>query len=481
VPPPGAPVAEAVSLRGDTLYRPALPPETETRLRADFDSAVAELQRRPHDPNAWIWAGRRATYLGAYNHAITIYTLALERFPDEPRLYRHRGHRYTTVRQFDSAIADLRRAAQLMAGRPDEVEPDGQPNARNIPIGSLQSNVWYHLALAHYLKGEWDASIAAARRGLEVASNPDRLVSQTHWLYMALRRAGRDEEARAALTPIRDDLDIIENDSYHRLLLLYRDGVPAAQIDSLFLPQELTPSNAAMAYGLANWLLYAGDTTRAIAAFEQILSSPQWASFGYIAAEAGVARINMRAAEVGTAGVSHPEPVFESGIWPGEGIPVVTATSDSLVLRRAPRLGAEIVARLTVQPGTELPYDSTRFQTIVPGELTVRAVATLHGRWFGNITYLPRSRYYSNQGRDTSIVIEPGADIQYLQYRAEGTCFVRLNGHIIDAGYCPTVDTAAYRLERQPVTHWWIYVRAPGGSGWLRLEETVAAVVDRRF
>jgi hypothetical protein len=50
-------------------------------------------------------------------------------------------------------------------------------------------------------------------------------------------------------------------------------------------------SNASLAYGLANWFLYTGDTTRAVAAFERIIRSDQWASFGYIAAEADLARL----------------------------------------------------------------------------------------------------------------------------------------------------------------------------------------------
>ena len=187
--------------------------------------------------------------------------------------------------------ASFERAATLMAGKPDEVEPDGQPNARGIPIGSLQSNVWYHLALAHYLKGDWDKAARAARSGIQVSNNPDRLVSQTHWLYMALRRAGRSSEAAAALAPIRNDLEVIENQSYYRLVQAYKSGVPRAVVDSTLGMGAANPSDASFAYGIANWVLYNGDTARAVRAFEQLMSGGSWASFGYLAAEADVARI----------------------------------------------------------------------------------------------------------------------------------------------------------------------------------------------
>lgn len=282
---------EAVSLLGDTLRQPRLDAAARVRMEAQLDSARRDAAARPRDPDALIWVGRRIAYLGRYREAIAVFTDGIRRFPNDARFYRHRGHRYITLRRFDDAIADFQRAAELMSGAPDQVEPDGQPNARNVPIGSLQSNVWYHLALAHYLKGDWTRAADAARSGIAVSTNPDRLVSQTHWLYMALRRANRDAEAAAALEPIRDDFDVIENDSYYRLVRMYKHGVPPATIDSVFGAAVSTPSDASLAYGLANWLLYSGDTTRAVAAFERLRSGGSWASFGYLAAEADLARI----------------------------------------------------------------------------------------------------------------------------------------------------------------------------------------------
>jgi tetratricopeptide (TPR) repeat protein len=278
-------------LFGSPLHRPALDSSTRTRLTANLERAQADARANPESADALIWVGRRHAYLGEYRKAVDVFTEGVRRFPDDPRMLRHRGHRYITLRRFDDAIVDLTRAGVLMAGRPDEIEPDGQPNARNIPIGSLQSNVWYHLALAHYLKGDWNAAASVARRGISVSSNPDRLVSQTHWLYMALRRAGKPEEARQALEPIRDDFDIIENASYYTLMKAYRSGVSSAAMDST-LQRLANPSDLSLAYGIANWFLYNSDTARAIHGFERIVNSGQWASFGYVAAEADLARLN---------------------------------------------------------------------------------------------------------------------------------------------------------------------------------------------
>ena len=284
---------EAISLLGDSLRRPTPDSAALVRMETQLAEARRESAARPNDPEALIWVGRRTAYLGRFNEAIEIFTDGVRRFPSDARMYRHRGHRYISVRRFDDAIADLRHAASLTAGKPDEVEPDGQPNARNIPIGSLQSNIWYHLALAHYLKGDFDSSARAARSGIQTSNNPDRLVSQTHWLYMALRRAGKNDEAAAALIPIRDDFDVIENGNYYRLLRMYQAGVSAAVMDSALTAGVRSASDASLAYGLANWFLYSGDTTRAFRAYEQLVAGGQWAAFGYIAAEADLARLRL--------------------------------------------------------------------------------------------------------------------------------------------------------------------------------------------
>ena len=282
--------AEATSLLGEPLIPPALPDSIAAAYEARLREAESELARTPQSADAAIWVGRRLAYLGRYREAIDSFTQAIARHPDDPRLYRHRGHRYITVRRLDSAIADLSHAATLVAGQPDEIEPDGLPNARNIPTSTLQSNIWYHLGLAHYLRGEFEPAAEAYRQALAVSTNPDMLVASTHWAYMTHRRMGNEAEAARVLTPIRREMDIIENDAYHRLLLLYRGELP---VDSLLSTGEEPADavqDATIGYGVGNWHLYNGRSAEAMSVFSDVLRTSQWAAFGYIAAEAEVAR-----------------------------------------------------------------------------------------------------------------------------------------------------------------------------------------------
>ncbi len=284
-----APV-EAISLLGDSLRRPVPSAAAQARMEVQLDSARRAFEADPHSVDALIWVGRRTAYLGRYREAVEIFSRGIAAHPNDARLFRHRGHRHITLRQLDRAIDDLERAARLVRGKPDEVEPDGQPNARNIPTSTLHSNIRYHLGLAYYLKGDFGKALEAYRTDVDSASNPDMLVASSHWLYMILRRLGREEEAKAVLTPITADMEIIENGAYHRLLLLYRgDLTPEALLAGA--GDEGSIEDASVGYGVGNWHLYHGRRAEAERIFRRIVSGGAWAAFGYIAAEAELVRM----------------------------------------------------------------------------------------------------------------------------------------------------------------------------------------------
>lgn len=270
---------------------PPIPPETKLKLEKQLSGAEAHYESNPDNPDAMIWLGRRQAYLGRFTEAIGTFTKGIAKFPSDARFYRHRGHRHITLRQFDLAIADLAKAAQLVKGKPDEIEPDGQPNERNIPTSTLQFNIWYHLGLAYYLTGQNQKALDAYRECLKVSKSPDRLVSTTHWLYMTLRRLNRNDEAAKALEPITEGMDVIENAGYYRLLLMYKGTLPAEQLLDEAVKQGESPAAHSVLYGVGNWHLYNGRREKAVEVFRRIVSSQQWTSFGFIAAETDLKRL----------------------------------------------------------------------------------------------------------------------------------------------------------------------------------------------
>lgn len=287
---PRAPRFQAISLLGDTLRAFPLSEATRARYERQLADARRAYLKTPTNADSIIWYARRLGYLGRLRESIEIYTRGLALHPNNPWMLRHRGHRYVSVRDFDAAVSDLKRADELTRDKPDEVEPDGQPNAANSPIGTLKSNIAYHLALAYYLKGSWGEAADIAQREVTNATNDDRRVSMAHWLYMSLRRAGRNAEAAKVLVPMRRNMRIIENQPYHRLMLLYKGVLPPDSVLVASPTGELSVEDASAAYGVANWHWYNGRRAEAQALWSRIVAGGQWGAFGTIAAEAELAR-----------------------------------------------------------------------------------------------------------------------------------------------------------------------------------------------
>lgn len=282
---------EAVSLLGEPLHPMLFDSATEEQLHARIDSAEAEYEANPDDTDALIWLGRRLGYAGHYREAIDVYTDGIGRHPDDPRLYRHRGHRYITVREFDNAVDDLELAARLISGKEDVVEPDGMPNDAGIPRSTLQTNVWYHLGLARYVQHDFEGAAHAFGRGYEISPNDDMRVAMADWLWLALRRLGRDDEADELLDEISTDMEILENDAYHRRLLVYKGELDPDSLVAGGLAEADPLAVATHGYGLGAWRLIRGDRLQAVDAFRQVLETGYWSAFGYIAAESELAEL----------------------------------------------------------------------------------------------------------------------------------------------------------------------------------------------
>ena len=256
--------------------------EPSEKMMAQYKKAKQVYEAAPTNIDNIIWYGRRTAYLGRYNEALKIYTEGISIYPEEPRLYRHRGHRYISLRKFDLAIDDLKRAGQLVEGTENEIEPDGMPNAMNIPISTLHGNIWYHLGLAYYLKHDYEKAYEAYVKCRESGSNADNIVSSTHWLYMIQKRLGNNMLAEQMLDPIKSEATIIENTDYYDLCKFYKGLLP---IDSLHFTDEGSPSSDAVKYGLANWHFYNGNKEESRKLILELVEGKSWSSFGYIAAE----------------------------------------------------------------------------------------------------------------------------------------------------------------------------------------------------
>ena len=275
---------QAYSLFGEPLYAQ----NDTTGAIAAADSSLAEA---PDDVERLIAAGRARRNSWQYRQEIGLYTRAMELAPADWRLYRFRGHRYISLRDFGAAISDLEKARDL---------------------APLNWDVAYHLGLAYFVAGRFGDAAAEYRRCLDLAGDPaaqeahseefrscsqnaddpESWVAMTEWAVRASLRAGEKAAAARLIGAIPLWLEVTENLAYYHNLLFYKRAKTA---EELLNPGPNAPyRRETVGYGVANWRLAWGDTTGAVELLEELVQDPWWPGFGRIAAEADLARLRPR-------------------------------------------------------------------------------------------------------------------------------------------------------------------------------------------
>lgn len=201
-----------------------------------------------------------------FREAIQTFTRGLTIAPENAMLYRWRGHRYLSVRELDRAIADLRRGNQL---------------------DSTNYGVLYHLGIVRYARGDFTGAAAAFASAQPRAPDAGELAGATDWLWMSLSRAGKAAEAKAMLDRRPDSLPT--TNAYAQRLKLYRGLIGPEDVITAADTSDIQV--ATLGYGVGNWYLVRGDTTRARAWFERSVRSGGWPGFGFIISEVELRRL----------------------------------------------------------------------------------------------------------------------------------------------------------------------------------------------
>jgi tetratricopeptide (TPR) repeat protein len=205
-----------------------------------------------------------------YREAVATATTGLAFAPNSAELYLERGHRELGLREFKAAMKDLEQATRLA---PELLDAH------------------YHLGLAHYFSGEFDAAAASFDRARSLAKNDDSLIDCSNWLYVSLRRAGKEQQAEQVLARITPEVKNTEPHLYFylRLLHFYQGKLTA---EAVLPPPPAGPDDLegelsfdTVSYGVGNWRFYHHNNSGAMELFRNVVKGEAWNSWGFIGSE----------------------------------------------------------------------------------------------------------------------------------------------------------------------------------------------------
>ncbi len=236
-------------------------------------AAQKSVDADPKNPALLLKLAQAQASVWQDREAVATCTLALAIAPDNAEIYLERGHRELPLREFQSAKADLQKAASLDPKKMD---------------------AYYHLGLAHYFLGEFQEAAEAFQHSFDTAPNNDERINSTNWLYASLRRANKKSEAEAALAKITPEM---KNDAAHTYfyLSLVRLFQGAMSEHDVVPPDPSGDDTEAelrfdtVSYGIGNWRLYNGEPQKAQAYFQRIAKGSVWITWGFVGAETELA------------------------------------------------------------------------------------------------------------------------------------------------------------------------------------------------
>ena len=265
----GALTATGVSAQNVQYRSPA---GVEYRAQSDtapIARAQAAAARDSTNIDLLIQLGIAQSGARQYREAIQTFSRGLAMAPRNAMLYRWRGHRYVSVREYDRAEADFR---------------------RGLALDSANYGIWYHLGVVRFVRGDFAGAASAFARAQPLAPDAGELAGATDWLWMSLARAGRQAEGDAMLRRRPDSLET--TNAYRQRLRLYRGEIGP---DSVLTPADTSDvAVATLGYGVGNWYLVRGDSAQARRWFERAVASGGWPAFGFMAAEADLQRLRRR-------------------------------------------------------------------------------------------------------------------------------------------------------------------------------------------
>lgn len=251
--------------------------------KGEIAQARAKFEKDASNPQLLIEVGMLQDSFMRHGDAVQTYTEGIEKFPKDWRFLRYRGQRYISSRKFPEAIQDLEKARE----------------------STKQSyDVAYYLGLAYYFSGDYEKAEAEFGRCeaqlKQPLSPPENLMGLTScevgreeqaflvplmfWRYLALRRGGKNAEAKAYADAVSPLWTLRSNKAFYDALLYFRGTKEVTEM--LDGANEATRDYLTRSAGVAVQLFTEGERQRACSIWQRNAMDTKWNHLGVIAAEA---------------------------------------------------------------------------------------------------------------------------------------------------------------------------------------------------
>ena len=264
--------APATQAQAQTPAQQAFAEANEAYDKRENDKALAAYERaiqlEPNNADFHLGRAKALARLARHAESVEECTAALRLKPNSPAALRDRGHYFINLHRAGDAIPDLARAERLE---------------------KKDREIYYHLALAYYIQGDFRRAAEAWQGCLDNASKDDDVISCSAWLYPSLVRAGREAEAKKVLERITTEMKPKENSAYFDRLMLFKGAATEEEVAKTMDKDAV--SKPTVGYSIGLWHLLSGRPDRAREYFEKAASAEIKYAFGAVAAEAELKRL----------------------------------------------------------------------------------------------------------------------------------------------------------------------------------------------
>jgi hypothetical protein len=139
---------------------------------------------------------------------------------------------------------------------------------------------------------------------------------------------------------------------------------------------------------------------------------------------------------------------FQSEMPPGEGPLTLVAKANAPLFVRPDKRSKKVIGD-EVKKGEILGRGRHLYRALKPGRIIVTSPFQVQAHSYGAIDLLTRM----SSSTLKTFSFEPGDLIEYLQYRSEGFCVLRIGNEVIEA---PEPDSHRTTIKAKPVNEWWV-------------------------